>query len=569
MHKASIDSSDHARLLQSAPASDSGRGYDSGRQLAGWTALVAAALAWFTIIATEIAAGFDLQMFFDPKAALSMSSAATWWFRASLVADSFSFYLPFLIIGGYLWRRLRKDGGALTDIATLSTTVYVILGVSGASIQFAAVGPLARAYSSADATVRAGAEVTWLGIVYSAQLGLWWFEGPVMAFWALVIALQLRRSQSRPWRSLIVVGALYTTYFLAELSGVRVLADIAKAAAVSSVPVWLLLFGVVTLRDKSARSRGEALSLRASMCRQVVRRVIAPVLAADSEPAAKRAKLDRLSRLNELSTPSSVEVQRAKLGGVPVEWVKNRSTAIERHILYFHGGGYLVGSPITHRRLTVRLAKACNAAVAVVDYRLAPEHPFPAAPIDALIAYQCLIENDVPPEQIVIAGDSAGAGLALACALQARAADLPMPAGLVCLSPWTDLSLSGTTIQTNKDTDFAMSPDLLGYAARQYVIDGSLRQPLASPQFADLTGLPPILIQVSDNEILYSDATGLAANALSANVEVELDVAHDLWHVWHTFAGQMPEADEGVRGIADFISRRTANCASACDKPWQ
>ncbi|EFV14116.2 hypothetical protein HMPREF9336_01033 [Segniliparus rugosus ATCC BAA-974] len=228
----------------------------AGWQLAGWTAIVAAALAWLTVAATAIASGFDLKTFFEPGEALAMSAASARWFRVGMLADCFSFYLPFLIIGGYLWGRLRPRSGALMDMAALSIVVYVLLGVTGASSQFAALGPMIEAHRSTDAAVRTGVEHVWLALVYSTQRGLWWFEGPVMAFWAFAIVPQLRRSRFKSWWLLGLVGALYAAYFAVEAAGAREVADVLLAAAGAVVPLWLLFFGIEVLRRKAGGDGG-------------------------------------------------------------------------------------------------------------------------------------------------------------------------------------------------------------------------------------------------------------------------------------------------------------------------
>lgn len=527
----------------------------TGRRLTGWTAVIAAALAWCTLAALELAAGFDLATYFEPAQALALSSSSVRWFRLAMLTDSFGFYLSFLIIGGYLSVRLRKRGDAVLDMATLALVVYVLLGVSGAVSQFAAIQPLITAHDSADAAVRAGAENAWLALVYSTQRGLWWFEGPVMAFWAFILGSRLRKSRFGSGWLLILTGIVYAAYFLGELTGIRTVADALESVAVVLVPLWLLIFGVGLLRN--TRPDNVSHSIQRPVFRWLTRRLIRPIFTDASEPADKRARLDRVSRLNARLLPFGTEVERAELGDVPIEWVRSRRNSSGGHILYFHGGGYLTGSPLTHRRLAAGLARACGAEVAVVDYRLAPEHPFPAAPQDAFTAYRNLLARGVPAASIVVAGDSAGSGLALGCAIQARDAGLPKPAGVVCLSPWSDLTLSGPSARANAATDVLLTATVLSEAARLYLAGEDNRAPLASPQFADLTGLPPILVQVTDAEILYDDALALTAAARAAGVAVELEVTPGLWHVWQTFAGQLPEADHAIARITEFIARRS------------
>jgi acetyl esterase/lipase len=254
--------------------------------------------------------------------------------------------------------------------------------------------------------------------------------------------------------------------------------------------------------------------------------------------------------------PSGIRFTQRPLGGVPTEWSENMRAETQGYLLFFHGGAYVVGSPATHRNLTAHLAKRCGLRVASVDYRLAPEHPFPAATDDALAAYRGLLEQGIPSGRILIGGDSAGGGLTLACALAIRDAGLPLPAGLICISPWTDLGLSGESMTRQRDTEVMLTPQLLADAAALYLGKTSLQHPLASPLFAKLKGLPPILIQVTDAEVLYSDSTRFSKAAAREGVEITLQVAQGLWHDWQLYAGQMPEADLALHHIKQFCDER-------------
>ena len=220
--------------------------------------------------------------------------------------------------------------------------------------------------------------------------------------------------------------------------------------------------------------------------------------------------------------PQDVATRRTTLGGRPA--LELTPTAVTSpgpgHLLYLHGGGYVIGSPDTHAGLVGELARRAGLRTTSVDYRLAPEHPFPAAVEDGLAAYRELLATGTDPRDLVVAGDSAGGGLALATLLAARDAGLPQPAAAVVFSPWVDLTVSGASIRTKADADpIFTEADIRAYADL-YIGTGDRSQPLASPLFADLTGLPPLLIQVGANELLLDDAVRLAGRAGTDDVEV-------------------------------------------------
>lgn len=294
-------------------------------------------------------------------------------------------------------------------------------------------------------------------------------------------------------------------------------------------------------------------SIRARILRQVTSWLIAPIFRAGYTPEQERTKLERVAGLSQLLKPAGTQITQSPLGGLPTEWVENIHKGTQAHLLFFHGGAYVIGSPQSHRNLTAHLARRCGLRVAAVDYRLAPEHPFPAATDDALTAYRSLLNQGVPPLEILIGGDSAGGGLALACAIAIRDAGLPMPAGLICISPWVDLGVTSESMKRQSETEVILTQQVLADAAALYLGKISAQHPLASPLFADLRGLPPLLIQVTDAEILYSDSTRLAEAAQRQGVKTTLQIASGLWHDWHLFAGQMPEADSALNLIAAFV----------------
>ncbi len=244
-------------------------------------------------------------------------------------------------------------------------------------------------------------------------------------------------------------------------------------------------------------------------------------------------------------------------GGVPVERITPTSWAGGRILLYLHGGGYNVCSPATHRGLTSRLALATGARVIVPDYRLAPEHPYPAALEDALAVYRSLLEDGAGPERLAIGGDSAGGGLSLAALVSLRASNERLPGAVMLLSPWVDLTLNGDTIDSNEASDYCWRRALEIYA-RNYLADLDPRHPLASPLYADLTGLPPLLIQAGGAETLLDDSRTLAERALTAGVEVELEVTEGAIHVFHAFAPMVPGSTEAIQRIGAFVQQKLA-----------
>jgi len=218
--------------------------------------------------------------------------------------------------------------------------------------------------------------------------------------------------------------------------------------------------------------------------------------------------------------PEDVKLEAREAGGVPAEWVRAAGCSYERVVEYLHGGGYVIGGLATHRELASRLSRSTGASVLVVDYRLAPEHPFPAALDDAVAAYRWLLAEGFDASSVALAGDSAGGGLVVATLIALRDANSPLPAAAVCLSPWADLTQSGDSVTTRAEIDPITSKAALDAMAAWYLGDHDPRDPLASPLFGDLAGLPPLLVQVGELEVLYDDAARLAERARDAGVSV-------------------------------------------------
>ena len=265
-----------------------------------------------------------------------------------------------------------------------------------------------------------------------------------------------------------------------------------------------------------------------------------------------RAARDKSSK-RMFPAPPGVSVQPAQLGGCPGEWLRPAGASADTVLLYLHGGAYITGSCHTHRGLAGHLAQSAGLDCFLLDYRLAPEHPFPAAVEDAQAAYLALHKQD-PARTIVLAGDSAGGGLALALALRLRDAGHAAPGAMALLSPWTDLTLSLPTHQSKAAKDpFFPDSTTLSMAAQLYAASSDLTQPLVSPHFAALHSLPPTLIHVGEHEALLGDAQALAAKLQAAGTSVQLQEFQGMWHVWQIFAGRFAEADASVKQLGAFL----------------
>ncbi len=243
-----------------------------------------------------------------------------------------------------------------------------------------------------------------------------------------------------------------------------------------------------------------------------------------------------------------------EMGGVPAEWVTVPGSSEDHTIFYLHGGGYGTGSPRTHRAMISRIARASGARALSVDYRLAPENPHPAALEDSLAAYRALLSQGVDPTRIIIGGDSAGGGLALATLVSLRDAGEPLPAVAVLLSPWTDLAGTGESMNTKAQADPLVTGQGLVDMAASYAGGADLTNSLISPLYADLKGLPPMLIQVGTAEMLLDDSARLAARAREAGVEVAYEPWEDMIHVWQFFAWMLPEGQQAIDRIGEYIA---------------
>lgn len=266
------------------------------------------------------------------------------------------------------------------------------------------------------------------------------------------------------------------------------------------------------------------------------------------EQRIRHEKSTRLIRM-----PTDVQCQPISAGGVAAEWIAAPDAGCGV-LLYLHGGAYTLGSINSYRELVARLARAAGLRGLAINYRLAPEHPFPAALEDATTAYDWLLAQGVEPDQIIVAGDSAGGGLVLSTLVALRDAGSVLPAGAICISPWTDLTLSGPSIKSKAHVDLILDEDSLEMYAKLYAGEREPSSPLISPLFARLSGLPPLLILVGSDEILLDDARRCADRARQARVHVTLEVWDEMFHVFPLFPF-LPETKKAVGHIAEFISQ--------------
>jgi acetyl esterase/lipase len=309
-----------------------------------------------------------------------------------------------------------------------------------------------------------------------------------------------------------------------------------------------------------------------SLQAKVVKRLLPLQFSGWSEGPIEEQRARYEGNAKRIRLPANVRCQPVSANGVAAEWIE--APGADRGVmLYLHGGAYALGSIDTHREIVARLARATKLRGLAIDYRLAPEHPFPAALEDATAAYGWLLDNGYTPSRVVIAGDSAGGGLALATLVALRDAGQPLPAGAVCISPWTDLALTGASIQGKAAVDPILDPESSERYARSYAGEHERTSPLVSPLYAELTGLPPLLIQVGTDEILLDDARRCAEKAREAGVDVTLEIWKEMFHVFQ-MVRFLPEAKEAVRHIAEFVSQNVNNdhlrhqlCCRAPDHP--
>ncbi len=267
----------------------------------------------------------------------------------------------------------------------------------------------------------------------------------------------------------------------------------------------------------------------------------------------QRANYSAMLQANPI--PADVSIEPVKVAGRDADWVSAPNSDASRAVLYFHGGGYVIGDNVAYREFGARVARATGARVLVLDYRLAPENPFPAAVDDGVAAYHWIVDQGVAPGNIALAGDSAGGGLALATLIALRDAGAALPACGVCFSPWTDLTISGDSARPGAVDDPLVAAQGVTGMAATYAGDNT-GNPLASPLFADLAGLPPLQVQVGTREVLLDDSRRLLEKARAAGVQVDYFEGEGLIHVWPVLAPTAPESSAALERMAAFVGER-------------
>jgi len=258
-----------------------------------------------------------------------------------------------------------------------------------------------------------------------------------------------------------------------------------------------------------------------------------------------------------IRVPKDVTIQVVNMDGIHAEWIIPKNILDDKVIVHLHGGGYVTGGIHSHKMMCILLAKTLGMKVLLPEYRLAPEHPFPAALEDCVKVYRWMLAHDHAASNIILSGDSAGGGLCIATGIQLRSEKAPLPFALICMSPWVDLSNRGRSHESNRSFEIVLTTETLKEWALHYTSEENLSDPLVSPVYADLHGLPPMLIQVSDNEILLDDSIMLAEKAKADGVDVTLNVWNDLWHAWQSLGDLIPESREAFEEIGSFIKKQS------------
>jgi len=272
--------------------------------------------------------------------------------------------------------------------------------------------------------------------------------------------------------------------------------------------------------------------------------------------AAFRARTEEMG--DKMPAPPEAIVEKLTIAGRPAEWVSAPGCNPNRQALYLHGGGYVIGSPNSHRNLAYNIAKAMDGRCLVLDYRMAPEDPFPAAVEDAVAAWQWMLAAGGNPARMSIMGDSAGGGLTIATQVALKQRGIRLPACSCCISPWTDLEGTGDSVKSKADVDPMVTEEALHRWGGLYLNGADPRDPLASPLYADVSGLGPVLVQVGTAEILMDDSTRFAEKARAQGVDVTLELWDDMPHIWHIFAPMLSEGADAIAKLGAWTRERTA-----------
>jgi monoterpene epsilon-lactone hydrolase len=295
-------------------------------------------------------------------------------------------------------------------------------------------------------------------------------------------------------------------------------------------------------------------SFRAKIIRSTSRAILKRVNVAEADFEKIHGQISRLSTL--MVPAFGVHVEVDKINDLHAEWLTPKDATDGKLLLYLHGGAYVIGGCDMHRQMVSHIARAGRIRALLPEYRLAPEHKFPAAIDDAVGVYRSLIDMGIRAKDIILAGDSAGGGLVVATLLSLRDAGDTLPAAAVLLSPFLDITGSGVSMQTRAAVDPWFHPEDLPIIAKNYCEPHQQRFPLVSPVFANVEGLPPMLIQVGDHEILLSDSERLADACIAAGIDVELQVWPEMWHVFQLFVGKMPESRRAIKKMGAYIQSR-------------
>ena len=302
------------------------------------------------------------------------------------------------------------------------------------------------------------------------------------------------------------------------------------------------------------------ISLRARVIRLITKQIFKRI-SADDDVEPVRDQMEILARR---SRPApGTHIRHATIAGVECDWVVPKNCDESRVLLYLHGGAYLMGSSRTHRTMVSHIAKQAGVRAILPNYRLGPEDPFPAGLDDCLAIYRQLLVSGVSPEHIVIGGDSAGGGMAMATLLSLKDAGDPMPTAACLLSPWLDLTGEGESRKTRAKLDPWFRTEDMAKVTAHYCLKDQLRDPFVSPVYGDVRGLPPILIQVGDHEVLLSDSTRIAEKIAAAGGKVTLQIWPEMWHVFQYFVGKMPESKRAIRQIGAFLRQQLDAADSA------